>query len=146
MTPAQLGTKVLTSKWTWIILILILIILLSRGPIKRLLAKLQRTDLGNYITLPGEAQLNDTNPRTAELQELGEDLFAAIDGAPGWSDTRPELFKKALAINDTELRYVANYYKQISGGESLREAVDGEWSVLGDSRQRLVAALLKLNL
>jgi hypothetical protein len=141
MTPAQLGTKVLTSKWTWIILILILIILFSRGPIKRLIAKLQRTDRGNYDTW-----LNTENPRTAELEQLGEDLYAAIDGAPGWSDTRPELFNKALAINDTELRYVANYYQQISGGESLRDAVDGEWSVLGDSRQRLVAALLKLNL
>jgi hypothetical protein len=141
MTAPQLGTKVLTSKWTWIILVLILIILFARGPIKRLIAKLQRTDRGNYDT-----RLNTENPRTAELEQLGEDLFAAIDGAPGWSDTRPELFEKALAINDTELRYVANYYKQISGGESLREAVDGEWTVLGDSRQRLVAALLKLNL
>jgi hypothetical protein len=141
MTPAQLGTKVLTSKWTWIVLVLILIILFSRGPIKRLIAKLQRIDRGNYDT-----RLNDNNPRTAELQKLTEDLYAAIDGAPGWNDTRPELFRQALAINDTELRYVANYYKQISGGESLRDAVNGEWSVLGDSRQRLVAALLKLNL
>ena len=142
MKPAvTIAANIAANKWTWIILICILIILLSRGTIKRLLAQLQRTDLGNYDT-----RLTDANPRTAELHTLAEDLFAAMDGLPAWNDERPELFEKALAINDTELRFMAQYYKQISGGNSLRSDVAGEWGMIGDSGARLQARLLKLNL
>jgi len=138
---AAIASKVAASKWTWIILILVLVLLFGRGPIRRLMARLRRVDRGNYDT-----RLTQDNPRTAFLETLAEDLYAAIDGLPAWSDKRPALFERALTINDTELRYLAQYYRQISGGNSLRTDVNGEWSVIGDSRQRLVARLLKLNL
>ena len=147
MNPATIATNVLKSKWTWIAIAILLLWVFARPAMASAWAKLMRRDLGNYNQIPGTEPLtNPYNPRIATLQQLAEELFAAMNGLPSFFDQRPELFAQANAINDTELKYLADYYKQVSGGETLRTAVANEWSALGDSGDLLVARLLKLDL
>lgn len=142
MNPAAIGMKVLKSKWTWIVILVIILLIVARPAFAKAWASLMRKDLGNY-----NQDLNDqNNTRLLVLQQLAESIVAATNGLPSFQDERPELFREALAINDTELKYLATYYKQISGGESLRTTVEGEWSTIGDTDERLVARLLKLDL
>lgn len=130
------------NKWFWIILVLLIIAVVVYKNGGRWLQKLRNRDRGSYA---GQGNVNDNPQRKAELEQLTRDLYTAMDGLPAWNDVRPELFERALGANDTELRHIADFYKQLSNGESLSTAVSSEW-VIGDAGTRLVARLRTLNL
>lgn len=112
-------------------------------------------DNGDYSKGIGDTETTkatqeEVAARKKYIENLAMSINAAINGLSiniyGWEITdRIELFKLALALNDSELKYLANYYSIISKDETLYQAIDGEWLFLYNEDDKLLARLSKLN-
>lgn len=123
-------TALLRNKWFWIALAVVVLILIARKyipEVKRLL-KPDRTDYSD------EPQLTDADKQ--RLDRLAADLFAEFDGIT-WST---EVFDLVSALNDRELKYLANVFPHYSNGETLRGAIQDE-AIIGDADNLLIARL-----
>lgn len=112
-------------------------------------------DKGDYSKGIGDTDTTQASPaevaaRKKYIEDLAISINAAINGLAlnyyGLEITdRIELFKLALALNDSELKYLANYYNVISKNETLYQAIDGEWLFFNNEDDLLLAKLSKLN-
>jgi len=127
---------------------LVLIFLLWRNG-RRWWVQLTRTDAGNYS---GQTPVESNPDRKAELNQLARDTFTAIHSTlflGGVTPTGREWqLEKLLQLNDTELRYVAQYYQDHvnQDGTSLRQDITDEWMPMSDVKPRLIAKLTQLAL
>lgn len=141
MNPAAtIAKNIFSSRIFWLLVIVLLAVWLLGPRMKEFIRKLRTPDRGNYA---GQAAPNAADQ--ARLQELARRMREEIYTVLGW-DERDIVAQQILAINDTELRYLAEFYAQIAQGNSLREDIEGEWSWNGEDKQRLIARLLQLNL
>lgn len=156
---AEAVNKIVGHWAFWVVMALIVLYVgyTSKEALKTWWAKQKGTDRGNYQQLDGTPRIgvdtpfgynpNYGNPRVAELQAFAVDMYRAMDGVPAWNDTRPELMIVLTNMNDTEIKFVADHYEQISGGNSILDDVTGEWTVVpGAARTDLIAKLRSLNL
>lgn len=131
---------ILRSKWLWITVLVLLAIWLLGPRIQNALRRVRMPDRGNYA---GQAQPNAAD--RARLEALAARMREEIYTVLGW-DEREDVAGQLLAVNDTELRYLAQFYKQIADGNSLLTDVQNEWGWFGPNKQLLIARLLQLNL
>lgn len=131
--------------WGIIVLLVILWMLYRNG--KRWWAQLTTRDQGNYQGQPSVA----SNPaRQAELERMAQDLYTALHSTliiGGTTATGREwMLEQILVLNDTELRWVAQRYAEITEGTSLRQDLEDEWMPMSDLDERLIAKLDQLAL
>lgn len=144
----MIPTRILTNKWLFIAIGVIIAILVLRRHGKRWWTQATRTDRGNYA---GQEAVRNNPARQAELDQMARDAQTAmhtvlIVGGTTWTG-REAVLERLLALNDTELRYVAQFYRSINeSGNSLRVDVQGEWMPFTNVDERLVARLNQLAL
>lgn len=122
--------SLLRNKWFWLLLLLIAAILIARKYWPDLMRAL-KPDRTNYADDPGLSEADRTR-----LERLAADLFAEFDGFT----ISTEHFQEVVALNDRELKYLANAFPHYSGGEKLRAAIADEL-IAGDEDARLIARL-----
>lgn len=132
-------TPILKSKWFWITVVVLIAIWLIYPRLRAAIRNVRTPDLGNYA---GQQPLNAADK--ARIEALAADTREEFYGMPSWGG-RDEVATRILAMNDREIRYLAEFYKQIADGNSLLSDVESEWSWTGDLKQRLIAKLLQLN-
>jgi len=133
---------ILSSKWTWIIgAVLVAAYVLNKNG-ARWWVSLTRKDKGNY---EGQEAVQSNPARQAQLEQMAQNAFSAINGIPGFD--RDGMLLPLLSLNDTELRYVATFYEHNvqPDGDSLKEDLQDEW-LLGDTGDKLIAKLTQLAL
>lgn len=125
---------VLRSPWPWIVLAIIAAAILHRNG-KRWWYNLTRLDRGNY---EGH-QLNAAD--RARVEGIARELHRGINS---WTNAgRTQAISRALALNDTELKYLADFYASINAGGTLLTVLDNEWT-LPDAGQELIARLIQI--
>lgn len=146
---AQGSLVILKSKQFWIglaIIILIIIIISQWSNIRSWFKKkTQKEDItlteDEIVRLEefGSALSNDTKDRLKQLAQL---LHSDIYDTP-ISGHDHDLYTQALNLTDTELKFMAEYYrKYISGGVYLEEDIDNEiFSPFTNIDSRLMAKL-----
>lgn len=122
--------KLLRQPWFWTVVAIIVLLLIARKYWPELMRSLKpdRTDYSD------EPQL--TSADKSRLDTLAADLYAEFDGIT-WST---EMFEKVSALNDRELKYLAQRYPHFSNGETLRAAIEDE-NIAGDADNLLIARL-----
>jgi len=122
--------KILTSKWFWIILGTIILYLILRRNWTRVKLWFKGNlgkDYGNY-DLDGDGKKDSlSDDRKYELENLAREIHADLE--IGWWKQTPtnHIAEAADSTSDTELKYLANYYKgAVTRGKSLYEDVDEE--------------------
>lgn len=129
------------------LVVLIALYLLNKNG-RRWWTQLTRRDLGNYA---GQSAVEENSARQAQLQAMAHDALAAMNSVllvGGVTMTgREAMLERLLALNDTELRYVAVFYASISeDGTSLKNDVDDEYMPFSSVDEQLVARLNQLAL
>ncbi|HNI05386.1 MAG TPA: hypothetical protein PL010_12250 [Flavobacteriales bacterium] len=84
---------------------------------------------------------NDYTPNAediARVKGIAQDLYTGIHSA--YASGREEAINQALGLTATDLKFLAEEYKALSGGTSLIEDLEGEWTA-GDEADRLIARL-----
>lgn len=135
---------------------LILIVLVWRNG-KRWWQQLTKQDKGHYADLTsfaevqaGKEQANAA--RQAQLEKMAQDTFTALNSTlflGGVTATGREYqLELLMALNDSELRYVAQFYEHnaSSTGQSLKQDLDDEFMPATDVDERLIARLNQLAL
>lgn len=143
----DMATKALKSPWPWVIIALILGLAVYRNG-RRWIQQLTRVDRGNYA---GQEAVGSNPVREGELQKMAQEAYQVIHGTLvfggiTWTG-RTYILERLLQLNDTELRYVAEFYASSvnPGGESLRQDITDEWG-LGQVGTQLEAKLAQLAL
>lgn len=136
MNPAfTILKKVFTSRITWVLIAILVVVILIRANWDNLTGWTQRT-YGNF----GEPAITPT--RKSELEDMARNTYAEIDGLT----TSADFLDPLAALNDLELRYVAQFYADaITRGTKLSDDIDAEW-IMGDDDEKLVARLRQMNL
>ena len=128
-------TAILSSPWFWVAVFVLVSFYLS-AKVPTWWKKLTKVDNGSYAN---HATLNDAD--IARLQTLAHNLKAGIYNV--WSDfDRNEMIGQAVAVNDSELKYLATFYRTLSEN-SLYDDLDNEW-FLGDEGERLMNRLQQI--
>lgn len=135
---------------------LILIVLVWKNG-KRWWEQLTKQDKGHYADLTsfaevqaGKEQANAA--RQAQLEKMAQDTFTALNSTlflGGVTATGREYqLELLMALNDSELRYVAQFYEHnaSSTGQSLRQDIEDEFMPATDVDERLIARLNQLAL
>lgn len=135
---------------------LILIVLVWKNG-KRWWQQLTKQDKGHYADLTsfaevqaGKEQANAA--RQAQLEKMAQDTFTALNSTlflGGVTATGREYqLELLMALNDSELRYVAQFYEHnaSSTGQSLRQDIEDEFMPATDVDERLIARLNQLAL
>lgn len=136
MNPvATIALKLVRNRWFWIALLVLFALLMLRKYWPRITAYF-RPDRADYSQDPA---LSEDEKRS--LRQLAEDVFAEFDGIT----LTTEQFDRLQPLDNTRLRYVAEQYRIVSGGESLREAIDNE-AIAGDSDSIIIARLFRMGL
>lgn len=130
---------ILKNKWLWIIIAILMVVWLVGPHVANAIRRLRTPDRGNY---QGQAAPNAAD--RARIEQMATDMRTELYGIPSWGG-RDDVAERILAMNDTEIRYLATYYRQIAEGNRLIDDVQGEWSWTGDTKQRLISKLLQLN-
>jgi|GEM_PF-4743923 len=127
--------KKVTGHWAFWVVLAVLVLVIAwklKGKVGRWWTNLWKEDR----TAP-----NDYTPNAediARVKGIAQDLFAGINAT--WGSGREEAINQALGLTVTDLKYLAEEYKAISGGTSLIEDLEGEWTA-GDEADRLIARL-----
>lgn len=135
---------------------LILIVLVWKNG-KRWWEQLTKQDKGHYADLTsfaevqaGKEQANAA--RQAQLEKMAQDTFTALNSTlflGGVTATGREYqLELLMVLNDSELRYVAQFYEHnaSSTGQSLRQDIEDEFMPATDVDERLIARLNQLAL
>lgn len=138
----------IVGKWqTWVILAAIVCAWLVYRNGRRWWAQLTNRDRGNYA---GQSQVSANPAREAELEQMAQDVFVALNSTlmlGGVTATGREwTLERLLALNDTEIRWVAKRYAALAQGRSLRGDLENEWMPFSDVDERLIAKLQQLAL
>lgn len=142
----------LASNWrTWAVIggLIILWMVYRNGKrwAQQITTALGRRDEGNYA---GQEPVASNPVREAELTKLAEDTYTALNSIlffGGVTATGREWqLEKVYTLNDTELRWLANRYKILANGVSLREDLEHEYMPFTDVDERLIARLQQLAL
>ncbi len=120
-----------------VILVLIaLLILYRKGP--SWWAQLFRRDLGDY------SNPTPSDTRKKELEEFAREGFRDMSGLfPGDKEVWME---KLNALNDTELKYTAEFFPSVADGGSLKQWIDDELMPFASIDETLIARLNQMNL
>lgn len=137
--------NILTNKTFWYGLgglILLFILYKNWAKIKQLFGK----DYGTYSQGGGGyAPAGIPDGRKAEIEALAQELYDKIYGVTTFTDKETS-FIKANALNDTELKYLAQYYKNaLTRSDSLYHDVDSEFMPFTDEDEKLMSRLSALN-
>lgn len=132
--------NVLKSPWFWIC-VAIVVAFIVRANWNRWWGQLTRTDRGNY----------DQDARNAELQQMARDAYTVINATLIFGGVTPTgreaTLEKLLHVNDSELRYIADFYKDINAdGTSLSEDLTNEAMPFSNVKDQLLSKLTQLNL
>lgn len=129
--------KIVKNKWFWIGLGLLIIIFYVWRNWDKLKSK--------FGVITGDFQPGDiTDKRKGTLESLAQDTYDSIYSATG--DTGDTL-EKVNALNDSELDYLARYYKKaLTRGNTLYEDVDDEFMPWDDVDETLMGKLNRLGL
>jgi hypothetical protein len=127
------------NKWFWIIVASIIILLIVRRNWSKITSIFQR-DFGDY----GDYKINENDE--ARLKELAENLYQQIYSNFSISiDKRAKYMTDALALTDTELKWLARYYRTaLTKGTCLFKDVDEEWLPIDSVDEDLMARLAKI--
>lgn len=127
------------NKWFWIIVASIVILLIFRRNWSRIKSTFQR-DFGNY----GDYKINEEDE--ARLRELAENLYQQINSSFSLGiDKRAKYMTDAMALTDTELKYLARYYRTaLTKGTCLYKEIDDEWMPIDSVDEDLMARLAKI--
>lgn len=118
--------------WLVVAVLLLIIIVKSKGAIETWWRNLNRT---NRADTSGQ-QLNAEDQ--ARVKQIARDLFTAIHS---WTNAdREEMLLQAVALNATELRYLAEEYAALNDGTSLLQDLQDELT-LPDVGEMLIARL-----
>jgi hypothetical protein len=128
----------LKSKWFWLVVALLLLVWLVYPRVKNAVRTIRTPDRGNY---QGQSAPNAAD--RARIEAIAVDLREEIYTTFGW-DNREQVAGRALALNDTEFKYMAEFYKQIADGSTLLEDVQDEWTWTGPNKQALIAKILQV--
>lgn len=134
------ATDLLKNKWVWIALAVLVTAIMLRKNGARWWSKLMATDRGNY---EGQTGLNEAEK--ASIEELAHALRTEINNTDLFGNERELLAAQALGLNDTALRYLAEFYADINEGTPMIEALNGEW-FKSDAEEELIGRLDQLNL
>lgn len=143
--------KALSSRWFWYAVAAILVLLLLRKYWPRIKGYFAR-DFGNYTegflppgstgTGPAPAGNDPVSARQEELRAIARSTYEAIQGA----GFQTEAIEALSLLNDTELRYVAEFYRDaLTRGTSLSEDIDNEWMWDTDVDDTVIARLRTLS-
>ncbi|MBS1939746.1 MAG: hypothetical protein JST38_02575 [Bacteroidetes bacterium] len=135
---------------------LVLIVLVWKNG-KRWWEQLTKQDKGHYADLTsfGEVQAGNeqaNQARQAQLEKMAQDTYTALNSTlmiGGVTATGREFQLELInALNDSELRYVAQFYEHnaSSTGQSLKQDLDDEFMPATDVDERLIARLNQLAL
>lgn len=137
--------NILTNKTFWYGLgglILVYILYRNWSSIKQLFGKdygVYSGDTGTYTPSGIPEQ------RQAELKALAQELYDKIYGVTTFTDKETS-FIKANALNDTELKFLAQYYKSaLTRSDSLYHDVDSEFMPFTSEDETLLSRLSALN-
>lgn len=142
MIPLQ-ATKILTSRTFWVVVIVLVLAFIVYRNWNRWVSRLTARDQGNYS---GQSAPNEADK--ARIQQVASELRSVFYGLLPFTisgDPRDRAAEKVLAMNDSDVRYLANYYEQIAEGNSLLSDVQSEYTWYGDVKQKLIAKLLQIN-
>jgi hypothetical protein len=137
--------NILTNKIFWYGLgglILLYILYRNWSKIKQFFGK----DYGVYSSGGGTyTPAGIPDGRKGELETLAKELYDKIYGVTTFTDKETS-FIKANSLNDTELKYLAQYYKSaLTRSDSLYHDVDSEWMPFSSEDENLLARLSALN-
>lgn len=132
-------TGILKNKWFWIIIGSIIILLIVRRNWSKITSVFQR-DFGDY----GDYKI-DKEAKT-RLQELAENLYSQIySNFSVGIDKRSKYMTDAMALTDTELKWLARYYRTaLTKGTCLFKDIDEEWMPVDSVDEELMARLAKI--
>lgn len=138
----------IAGNWrTWAVIGTLLIAFLIYRNGRRWLAQITRRDEGNY---EGQSSVNANAARKAELEKMAQDTYTVLNSTlmlGGVTATGREWqLEQLLALNDTELRWVARRYAELDDGISLKDAVDAEYMPFSNVDERLIVKLTQLAL
>ena len=133
--------KILTNKWFWIGLGIIILLLILKRYWYKFERFFQRTDID---LAPGETG-NLTIDKKSDLKDLASRLYSDIYDTPITGHTT-QLYKDANSLTDTELKYMAKYYRQhLTQGIYLYEDVNDEvFNIFTNVDSKLMAHLAKV--
>ena len=141
--------NILTNRTFWFGLgglLLVYIIYRNWASIKQLFGK----DYGVYggSSTDGSTSYTSTDipqQRQAQLKDLAQELYDKIYGVTTFTDKETS-FVKANALNDTELKFLAQYYKNaLTRSDSLYHDVDSEFMPFSSEDETLLSRLSALN-
>lgn len=129
------------NKWFWITVAVLVAFLVIRANWARL-KHLFKVDRGDYSDPP------PGDSRQGQLEAMAREGYSLMDG---WFNPLGNLgtqhwIERMLALNDTELRYIAEFFPSISDGDSLYAWVDDEALPTTDVDQQLMARLAQMAL
>lgn len=129
---------------TWVVIVAIVLAVTVWRNGRRWWQQLTRRDQGNYA---GQPSVPSNPARQGELQQLARDTYTVINSVSNPFE-RERVLERVVALNDTELRYVAKFYQSSisESAKSLREDVLSEWMPFTDVDERLVTRLNQLAL
>lgn len=132
-------TGILKNKWFWTVVVLIILLLVLRRNWSRIKNLFQR-DFGDY----GDYKI-DKEAKT-RLQELAENLYSQIySNFSVGIDKRSKYMTDAMALTDTELKWLARYYRTaLTKGTCLFKDIDEEWMPVDSVDEELMARLAKI--
>lgn len=137
--------QLLVNPATWVVVALLIIVFVFWRNGRRWWANLTRQDRGNYA---GQNRVQSNPAREAELQAMAREAYRVMHILIVTGDQRERALADLLALNDTELRYVAVFYKNSVNpeGVSMRQDIDDEWMPFTDVDEKLIARLTQMAL
>lgn len=138
------------NKWFWIALAAIIILILlwkNQNRIKGWFSQIVKVDGGDYTKGIGDTETVQATQQEREakkkiIEDLARETYSRINGVGlGLTDT----FAKILLLNDSELKYLSDFYKTISPNESLKDAIDNEVQPFTDQDELIITRLNQIN-
>jgi hypothetical protein len=138
------------NKWFWIALAAIIVLILvwkNQNRIKGWFSQIVKIDGGDYTEGIGDTETVNATPQEVEakkkaIEDLARETYSNINGL-GFGAV--EVFAKILLLNDSELKYLSNFYKTISPNESLKDAIDNEVQPFTDQDELIITRLNQIN-
>lgn len=100
----------------------------------------QLTQARDIQVIPGEITTL-TAQQNSDLKDAAQAIYNDIEDTP-FTGHNYEPYTRAQSLTDTELNFLADYYKKyLGGGTSLYRAIDGQYYITGGEPAKLMARL-----
>lgn len=138
----NIGTLSLTTKIIILIIVIFILIIIWRKIGYKFNQLVQKKDItvldGESTELPNDVQAN--------LKNIAKCLHTDIENT-SWTGHDYTCYKQALQLSDTELAFLAKYYKQYLGvGKTLWKSIDDDYYPTGNEPQQLQTRLASMGL